>query len=94
MYTFTCLLALRQCTEAADTLNMLDLVFVNVTDLKSAPVNPGLVTPDTYYPPLSIDVFLPHVNNNLNCEFSYRNFEAGNYTLLCNILSAYDWSSV
>jgi hypothetical protein len=43
---------------------------------------------------LSIDVFLPHVNNNLNCELIYRNFEAGNYTLLYNILSAYDLSSV
>jgi hypothetical protein len=30
-----------------------------------------LVTPDTYHSPLSIDVFLPHVNNNLNCENSY-----------------------
>jgi hypothetical protein len=53
-----------------------------------------LVTPDTYDLPLSIDVFLPYVNNNLNCEYSYRNFVAGNYTLLYNILSAYNWSSV
>jgi hypothetical protein len=43
---------------------------------------------------LSIDVFLPHINNNLNSEFSYRNFAAGNYTLLYNILSACDWSGV
>jgi hypothetical protein len=42
---------------------------------------------------LSIDVFLPHVNNNLNCEFSYRNFAAGNYNLLYNILSGCDWPS-
>jgi hypothetical protein len=61
---------------------MLDLDFANFTDLKSVPVDSGLVTPDTYHPPLSIDVFLPHVNNNLNCQFSYRNFAAGNYTLL------------
>jgi hypothetical protein len=64
------------------------------TDLKSVPADSGLLTPDTYHPPLSIDVFLPHVNNNLNCEFSYRNFAAGNYTLLYNIPSACDWSSV
>jgi hypothetical protein len=49
---------------------MLDLVIANFTDLKSVPADSGLVTPDTYHPPLSIDVFLPHVNNNLNCEFS------------------------
>jgi hypothetical protein len=40
---------------AVDTL-MLDLVFANFTDLKSVSVDSGLVTPDTYCPPLSIDV--------------------------------------
>jgi hypothetical protein len=73
---------------------MLDLVFANCTDLKSVPADSGLVVPDTYHPPLNIDVFLPNVNNNLNYEFSYRIFTAGNYSLLYNILSAYDWSSV
>jgi hypothetical protein len=37
---------------------------------------------------------LPHVNNDLNCEFSYPNFADGNYTLLYNILSTCDWSRV
>jgi hypothetical protein len=73
---------------------MLDLVFANFTDPKSVPADSGLVTLDIYHPPLSIDVFLPHINNNLNCEFSYRIFAAGNYTLLYNVLSTYDWSSV
>jgi hypothetical protein len=50
--------------------------------------------PDTYHTPLSIDVFLPRVNNNLNYKFSYRIFPTGNYTVLYNILSAYDWSMV
>jgi hypothetical protein len=68
---------------------MLDLDFATFTDLKSVPGESGLVMPDTYRPPLSIDVFLPHVNNNLNCEFNYRNFAAGSYTLLYNNLSAY-----
>jgi hypothetical protein len=73
---------------------MLDLAFANFTDLKSVPADSGLVTPDTYHPPLSIDVFFPHVNNNFNCEFSYRIFAAGNYFLLYKILCTYDWSSV
>jgi hypothetical protein len=94
IYTSTCLLGLRQCVEAIDTPNMLDLVFANFTDLKTLPTDSGLVTPDTYHPIFSIDVSLPHVNNNLNCEFCYRNFAAGNYTLLYNILSAYDWPSM
>jgi hypothetical protein len=48
----------------------------------------------TYHSPLSIGVYLAHVTNNLNCEFSYRNFAAGNYTLLSDILCTCDWSGV
>jgi hypothetical protein len=92
--TFTCLLGLRQCVEAVDSHNLLDLVFANFTDLKPVPADFGLVKPDSYHPPLSTDIFLPHITNNLNCEFSYRNFAAGNYTLLYNILSTCDWSGV
>jgi hypothetical protein len=91
MYTSTCLLGLRQCVEAVDSINLLDLVFANFTDLKLVPVDSHLVTPDTYHPPLSIDVLLPHINNNLNSEFSYRIYSGGNYTLLYNLLSSNDW---
>jgi hypothetical protein len=94
IYTSTCFLGLRQYVETVDTLNMLYLFFANFTDIKSVPTGSGLVTPDTYHPPLNIDVFVSHFNSNLNCEFSYRNFAAGNYTLLYNIPSAYNWSSV
>jgi hypothetical protein len=94
IYSSTYFLGLRQCVEAVDSLNLLELVFANFTDLKSVPAYSGFVTPDTYHLPLSIDVFLPYSNNNLNCEFSYRIFAAGNYTLLYNIPSTYDWSSV
>jgi hypothetical protein len=89
IYTSRCFLGLRQYVEAVVTLNMIDLIFAHFTDIKSVPTHSGLVTPDTY-PPLSIDVFLPHVNNNLNCEYNYQNFAAGNYALLYNILSAYN----
>jgi hypothetical protein len=54
IHTSTCLLGLRQCVEAVDTLNMLDLVFANFTDLKSVPADSGLVAPDKYHPPLNI----------------------------------------
>jgi hypothetical protein len=73
---------------------MLDPVFANFTDLKSVPADSGFATPNIYHPPLSIDVFLPQVNTNLNCEFSYQNFAAGTYTLLYNIVYGYHWSSV
>jgi hypothetical protein len=58
------------------------------------PADSGLITPDTYHLPFSIDVLLPNINNNLNSVFSYRIYSAGNYTLVYNILSMSDWSSV
>jgi hypothetical protein len=79
IYTSTCFLGLRQYVEAVD------LIFANFADMKSFDTHTGMVTPDTYHLPLSIDVFLPRVNNNLNCEYSYLNFAAGNYALLYNI---------
>jgi hypothetical protein len=62
--------------------------------VKPVPADSGLVKPDSHHPPLSIDIYLPHSTNNLNCEFSYRNFAAGNYTLLYNFLSTSDLSGV
>jgi hypothetical protein len=62
--------------------------------IESVPADSGLVKPDTYHPPLSTNVCLPHASYNLNCEFSYRIFAAGNYNLLYNILSTGHWSRV
>jgi hypothetical protein len=41
---------------------MLDVVFANFTELKSVPADSGLVAPHIHHPPVSIDVFLSHVN--------------------------------
>jgi hypothetical protein len=84
-------LGLKQCVEATDSRNLLHLVVANFTDLKSVTADSGFAKPDTYHLPLSTDVYLSHVNNHLNCEFSYRNFAAGNYALLYNILSTCGW---
>jgi hypothetical protein len=73
---------------------MLDLVFANFSDLKLVPADSGLVTPDIYHPPFSMDVLLPRVNNNLNSEFSYQIYSTRNYTLLYNRLSTYECPSV
>jgi hypothetical protein len=75
----TCFLGLRQSIEVIDNLILLDLVFANFTDLNSVPADSSLVKP------LSNGVYLPHVNTNLNCEFSYQNFVPGNYILLHKI---------
>jgi hypothetical protein len=66
IYTFTCRLGRRQCIETVHKLNLLELVFANFTDLKSVPDDSHLVKPDIYHPPFSIDVYLPHDNNNIN----------------------------
>jgi hypothetical protein len=72
----------KQYVESLDSLNMLHLVFANFTDLNSLLSDPGLVTPDSHLPHLSIDVLLPHVRNNFNCEFSCQIVAAGSYTFL------------
>jgi hypothetical protein len=73
---------------------ILYLVFASITDVQSVPVDSGLVKSDAYHPPPSIHVYLPYVSNALNCESTYRNITAGNYTLLYTILSTCDWSGV
>jgi hypothetical protein len=55
--TSTYLLGLRQCVEAVDSINMIDLVFANFSDLKLVSADSGLVTPDIYHHPFSVNVF-------------------------------------
>jgi hypothetical protein len=71
IYTSTCFLGFRQCVKAVDSHNLLDLVFDNFSDLKPDPADSGLVKPDSYHPPLNIYIYLPHITNNLNCEFRF-----------------------
>jgi hypothetical protein len=80
LYSHPRFLGIMQSVETVDNHNLLDLVFANFTDLKSVPADSGLVKPDTNHPPMSIDVNLSHVINNLNCEFTCRNFAAINCT--------------
>jgi hypothetical protein len=59
-YTSTSLLGLRQCVEAGDSVNTLDLLFANFSNLKLVPADSGLVMPVTYHPPFSIGL-QPHM---------------------------------
>jgi hypothetical protein len=72
IYTSACLLGLRQLVEAADSLNLLDLVFANFLDLTSAPTDFGLIKPDTYHPPLIIHTDLQHFPNSPTSTPPYR----------------------
>jgi hypothetical protein len=60
---------------------MPDLVFANITDPKSVPLKP-----DTHRSPLRTDAYLPHVNNTLNCDFSYRNLAADTFTYFLRLI--------
>jgi hypothetical protein len=72
---------------------MPDLVFANFTDLRSVPAGSGLVTPDTYHPPLSIDVLLPQVNNYLNSN-QLSNILSRQLHFALQPSIRVDWSSV
>jgi hypothetical protein len=65
-----------------------------MSDLCISRVHPGLAKPDNYHPPLIIDIYLPIPTSIHNHVYSYRKFASGDYTLLYNILSTYDWSCV
>jgi hypothetical protein len=94
IYASTCLLNLHQCIDAVDSSNLLDLIFSNFSDIGITFLDSGIIKPDTYHPPLVIDVILPLVSPTQNCDYSYRNYASGDYNLLYNILLAYDWSCV
>jgi hypothetical protein len=92
IYTSTCLLDLRQRIDAVGISSLLDLAFTNFNELRMNFIDSGIIKPDDYHPPFVIDVFLPFNASTCRCEYSYRKFASGDYTLLYNILSAYDWS--
>jgi hypothetical protein len=90
IYTSTCLLNLNQCIDNVGSPNLLDLIFSNLSDLRITPVNPGLIKPDNYHPPLIINIYLPFTTSIQNYVYSYRKFSSGDYALLYNILSTFD----
>jgi hypothetical protein len=78
---------LRQLVEAADSPNLLDLVFANFSDLAYAPADFGLIKPDAYHPPLILRTYLQHFPNSPTSTPPYRNYSAGDYVLLYSTLS-------
>jgi hypothetical protein len=59
IYTSTCLLNLNQCIDNVGSSNLFVLIFSNLSDLGITPVDPGLLKPDNYRPPLIINFLLP-----------------------------------
>lgn len=79
-------LGLNQHNYADIGSNLLDLVFSNFADLSVDHVEYGLVQPDHFNPQCQFDF--------LNCNISYKRFSPGDYAVLYNALSNYDWSSL
>jgi hypothetical protein len=89
-----CLLNLNQCIETAGSGNLLDLIISNLSDLDITPIYPGLIKPDNYHPPLTINIQLPFATYVQNYVYCYRKYSSGDYALLYNLLSNFDWSCV
>jgi hypothetical protein len=94
IYTSTCLLNLIQCIDTVGSSNLLDLICSNLSDLCITPVDRGLIKPDNYHPPLITNIYLSFTACIQNYVYSYRKFSSGDYALLYNILSTFDWSCV
>ena len=80
--------------DADYSSNMFDLVFSNITDLHITFPDTGMVKPDVYHPPLSIEMPRFVKTCSKTSEFSYFKYAFGDYTLLYHNLSSYDWSCV
>jgi hypothetical protein len=59
IYTSTCLLNLNQCIDTVGSSNPLDLISSKLSDLRITPVDPGIIKPDNYHPPLLVNIYLP-----------------------------------
>jgi hypothetical protein len=94
IYISTCLRNLNQCIDTVGSSNRLDLICANLSDLRITPVNPGLIKPDNYYPPLIINMYLPFTICIQHYVYSYRKFSSEDYALLYSNLSIFDWFCV
>jgi hypothetical protein len=92
IYTSTCLLNLNQCIDTVGSSSLLDLIFSSLSDLGIIPVDPGLIKSVNYHPSLITNIYLPLTTCIQNYVYSYRKFSFGDYALLYNILSTFNWS--
>jgi hypothetical protein len=67
--------------DAVGSSSLLDLAFTNFSELNINFIGSGIIRPDAYHPPFVFDVFLPFEASTRNCEYSYRKFISGDYTL-------------
>jgi hypothetical protein len=85
---------LSQRIDTVCSSNLLELIFFYLHYLGITLVDSVLIKPDNYHPLLLININLLFATFIQNYLYSYRKFSYGDYTLLYNILSIFDWSCV
>jgi hypothetical protein len=86
-------LSLNQRNNSTSNNSLLDLVFTNINDLHVSLSNYPVVAPDNYHPPLNLD-FKVTLDSQPIFLNPLRSYGQGDYLLLYNTLSNYDWSCV
>jgi hypothetical protein len=89
----SCYLGLQQSIFTVSDVNLLDFVFSNSHNVNVAMSDFELVVPDTYHLPLCPDLNIL-TSSSQSLLYSFRNYPRGDYALLYEMLSSYDWSSV
>lgn len=76
--------------------NVLDLVFTNYNQVTVKLTPDYLVKPDSFHPPLSVELRVPLSTSPqvLKSDYSYYDFFSGDYIGLTNYLSLIDWESL
>jgi hypothetical protein len=92
IHSSTCFLGLNQHNYPDSGSNLLDLVFSKFFDLSVDHAEHGLVQPDHFHSPLIIDCTMPVRRFKQNFNIFYKRCSAGDYELLYNALSTYDWT--
>jgi hypothetical protein len=94
VHSAACYLGLSQYNLTIQKNNLLDLVFANFFCVNVTISNFDLVEPDVFHPSLVIDLSNTIVFSHSQPTRLSRDYARGDYFLLYNILSSYDWSCV
>jgi hypothetical protein len=93
LYTTLCFLGLNEHNNCVPNSALLDLVFTNISKLSVSISYYPLVAPDNYHPPLVL-AFKLIFHSQYTMLVPRRNYEKGDYLLLCDTLLNSDWSCV
>jgi hypothetical protein len=94
VHSAACYLGLSQYNLTTKNKNLLDLVFANFSCVNVTISNFDVVEPDVFHPSMVIDLSSTIVSSHSQPTRLSRDYARGDYFLLYNFLSSYDWSCV